>query len=33
VLIDAEKYYVRIGDFANILIESASEFDLIGKPV
>ena len=33
VLIDAEKYYVRIGDFANIFIESASEFDLIGKPV
>jgi len=33
VLIDAEKHYVRVGDFVNVHIESASEFDLIGKPI
>ncbi|MFY0605669.1 MAG: 30S ribosomal protein S12 methylthiotransferase RimO [Cyclobacteriaceae bacterium] len=33
VLIDANEHYLRIGDFANILIESATAFDLYGKPV
>lgn len=30
VLIDAEKHYLRLGDFANIHIREASEFDLYG---
>ena len=33
VLIDAEKHFVRIGDFANIEIVDAQEYDLIGVPV
>ena len=33
VLIDAKKYYVRIGDFANVKITSAEEFDLYGEVV
>lgn len=33
VLIDANKHYLRIGDFANIKIDSASAFDLYGTPV
>lgn len=33
VLIDATRHYLRIGDFANIKIESASAFDLYGQPV
>ncbi|WP_159583786.1 30S ribosomal protein S12 methylthiotransferase RimO [Marinoscillum sp. 108] len=33
VLIDASEHYLRIGDFANILIEKATAFDLYGKPV
>lgn len=33
VLIDAQSQFVRLGDFANVKIESASEFDLIGKLV
>jgi len=32
VLIDAEKYFLRIGDFANIKITDATEFDLHGIP-
>ncbi len=32
VLIDASKYYLKIGDFANIKITEAREFDLIGIP-
>jgi ribosomal protein S12 methylthiotransferase len=32
VLIDAEKHYVKIGDFAQIKITEAREFDLIGVP-
>jgi ribosomal protein S12 methylthiotransferase len=32
VLIDASKNYLRVGDFANIRITSAGEFDLIGVP-
>ncbi|WP_338235854.1 30S ribosomal protein S12 methylthiotransferase RimO [Persicobacter diffluens] len=33
VLIPANDYLLRLGDFANIEIEDASEFDLFGKPV
>ncbi|MFI5171312.1 MAG: 30S ribosomal protein S12 methylthiotransferase RimO [Chitinophagales bacterium] len=33
VLIDASKYYLRIGDFAKIKIIRAEEFDLYGEPV
>ena len=33
VLIDASVHYLRVGDFANILIEKATAFDLYGKPV
>lgn len=32
VLIDATKYYVKTGDFVNIKITEASDFDLYGKP-
>jgi len=32
VLIDASKHYVKIGDFADIKITEAREFDLIGEP-
>ncbi len=33
VLVDAKTNFVRIGDFANVLIESAEDFDLYGKVV
>lgn len=33
VLIDASKHYLRIGDFANVKITRAEEFDLFGEPV
>lgn len=33
VLIDATKYYTRIGDFVNVKIFSAAEFDLYGEVV
>lgn len=33
VIIDAAKHYLRVGDFANIKIEDATEFDLYGSPV
>lgn len=33
VLIDAAKYFVRIGDFAEIKITSSENFDLFGEPV
>jgi len=32
VIIDAEKHYLRIGDFVNVKIDSATEFDLYGTP-
>jgi len=32
VYIDAKKHYLRIGDFANIKITDATEFDLYGEP-
>ena len=33
VLIDAKKHYVRVGDFANVKITKAEEFDLYGEVV
>ena len=33
VLIDAEKHYVKIGDFSQIKILEAHDFDLYGEPV
>ena len=33
VLIDASKFYLKTGDFANIKITDATEFDLYGEPV
>ena len=33
VLIDASKHYLRIGDFANVKITRAEDFDLFGEPV
>lgn len=33
VIIDASKHYLRIGDFAQIKILKAEEFDLYGEPV
>lgn len=33
VIIDAAKHYLRIGDFAMIKIDDATEFDLYGAPV
>ncbi|MEY3415904.1 MAG: ribosomal protein methylthiotransferase RimO [Bacteroidota bacterium] len=33
VLVDASKHFVRIGDFANIKITDATEFDLYGEVV
>lgn len=33
VLVDAANYFVRIGDFANVKITSASDFDLYGEVV
>ena len=33
VLVDATKNYVRIGDFANVLINEATEYDLFGSVV
>ena len=33
VIIDARANHLRIGDFANIKIESATEFDLHGSAI
>jgi ribosomal protein S12 methylthiotransferase len=33
VLIDAKQHYVRVGDFVQVEITEASDYDLIGKPV
>jgi ribosomal protein S12 methylthiotransferase len=33
VLVDAKKHYVRVGDFANVKITDAEEFDLYGELV
>jgi ribosomal protein S12 methylthiotransferase len=32
VLIDASKFYLKVGDFVNIKIEEAADFDLYGVP-
>ena len=32
VLIDASKYYLRLGEFAELQITEASDFDLYGEP-
>ncbi len=33
VLIDAAKFYVKVGDFTNVKIIDATEFDLYGEPI
>ena len=33
VLIDATKHYVQIGQFVNVMISSAGDFDLYGEPI
>jgi len=33
VLIDATKHYVQIGQFINVMISSAGDFDLYGEPI
>jgi ribosomal protein S12 methylthiotransferase len=33
VLIDASKFYVKVGDFSKIKIIDATEFDLYGEPI
>lgn len=33
VLIDASKYYLKVGDFVSIKINEAADFDLYGEPV
>lgn len=33
VLIDATKHYVKIGDFTNVKITEAADFDLYGEPI
>ena len=33
VLIDAIKHYVQIGQFVNVKISSAGDFDLYGEPI
>ena len=33
VLVDATKHYVQIGQFVNVMISSAGDFDLYGEPI
>ena len=33
VLIDAKKYYLKLGDFTEVKIDKATDFDLYGSPV
>ncbi|BFP39639.1 30S ribosomal protein S12 methylthiotransferase RimO [Flavobacteriaceae bacterium GF1] len=33
VLVDASRHYVKIGDFTEVMITEASDFDLYGEPV
>jgi ribosomal protein S12 methylthiotransferase len=33
VLVSAENTYIRVGDFANVKITSAEEFDLYGEVI
>ncbi|HEX4046430.1 MAG TPA: 30S ribosomal protein S12 methylthiotransferase RimO, partial [Elusimicrobiota bacterium] len=32
VLVDAAKHYLRVGDFANLRVTGASEYDLAAEP-
>ena len=32
VLIDASQYYLKTGEYVDILVEEAGDFDLYGKP-
>jgi ribosomal protein S12 methylthiotransferase len=32
VLVDASRYYLRLGEFAELRITEASDFDLYGEP-
>jgi len=33
VLVDAKKHYLRLGDFADLRVTSATEYDLTAEPV
>jgi ribosomal protein S12 methylthiotransferase len=33
VLVDASKFYLKTGDFVNLKITDATEFDLYAEPV
>jgi ribosomal protein S12 methylthiotransferase len=33
IRIDAKEHYLRIGDFADVIIEQAEDFDLYAKPI
>ena len=33
VLIDAKKHYVKIGDFTDVKIIEAADYDLYGEPI
>ena len=33
VLVDAKKNYMKIGDFSNLKITSANDYDLVGEPL
>ena len=33
VMVDTKNNFVRLGDFANVQIESAEEFDLVGNVI
>ena len=33
VLVDAKKNYMKIGDFSNLRITSANDYDLVGEPL
>ena len=33
VLIDAKKYYLKLGDFTDVEITDATDFDLYGIPI
>ena len=33
IRIDAKEYYLRIGDFTDVIIEHAEDFDLYAKPI
>ena len=33
ILVDASKFYLRLGDFCKVKIMKVTEFDLYGEPV